>query len=133
MSNYSNGTVQDCPHCTYHSSRSGTGMCFNGDLYSKLPTGGYPSCSSCKAAAGVPVAERIGVVCSVCKGTQKVWIGPTPTEVHTHSHQGAAVDTTQIQFALQLISANLDRLAYATERHLEAVTNGAKTASPDIP
>jgi len=61
------GEIKECSHC----SGSSYGMC-------ERAFGDSPySCATCKKKAGVPFDVKDRVVCSVCGGKRKVWIGPS--------------------------------------------------------
>lgn len=64
------GEIKECPHC----GGSSCGMCqqaFGDSLY---------SCPTCKKKAGVALEVKTRVVCAVCGGKGRIWIGPATNE-----------------------------------------------------
>jgi DnaJ-class molecular chaperone len=64
------GEIIKCPHC-YSSSHGECERAFGDSLY---------SCPTCKKKAGVAFEVKTRVVCAVCGGKGKIWIGPTANE-----------------------------------------------------
>jgi hypothetical protein len=64
------GSIEQCPHCF------GRSVCCQGNN-GYLSQGSIPSCSACIKRAKLDITQAYyNIVCSVCNGKGKVWIGP---------------------------------------------------------
>jgi|GEM_PF-6124567 len=104
------GEIERCNHCEgFHD-----GMCEKGLSYPS-----NSSCISCLKAAGLdPIADKDKkVICSVCKGKGKVWIGAEA--FHYHEHQDTGIDLDSIEELVERLENKLDILIKISDNQSE--------------
>jgi NAD-dependent SIR2 family protein deacetylase len=102
------GEIRSCPHCgDMHGS-----MCEKGSTYTS-------SCASCLKAAGFdPVADKDRkVVCSVCNGKGKVWVGADYFQFHEHQESDLTVDA--IEEFVERLESRLDILIKISDQKVD--------------